>query len=1024
MEIHTLPRMSKLKSHHFALLLVVTILLPFAGSAVDLISVPGSSFTPPASAGGDSYNPIISADGRYVAFNSTANNLAHRPDGAPYLLPRPQKLNVFLHDRSLNTTVLISADPADLGSGEDNVIPTGISTNGQFVLFEGAGTNFVTDDPTHRSNNGEIYLRDVINKTTTLVSVRVSFASLLAGCMESTMTPDARFVAFESGATNLVSGPTNGAFRNIFVRDTAFGQTVLASTGISGPSLFFSPEISANGKCVAFVGQNISINTTQDVYVCDLGTTNTFCVSSNSHKYISGNPGCYGQKISADGRYVAYQANVAFSSSAPSFVFRHDILSGNDDIVSSNSIPALPSQPLDMSPDGRFIAFVAKTNSSTGVFLWDAQSGTTTFVSPDTNGLAAANITYETPWVDVTGRFVSFRATGTGLVTNSVQNTEHIYRRDLLNGTTELVDAGLDGNATNRSLNTDFAMSSDGHCIAFDSPDADLVAQDGNNASDVFVRDLTAETTELASPADSSLLSQTGGRGDKRSGVHLSADGHFATFIAGGADLVSNYTNRYRGVFARDLVNQSNFVVSVDTNGLGNADASSTESVISGDGRYVAFTSFADNLVPNDSNHTSDVFLRDLQSSKTFLVSTNGLGAGSGSGPSRTPTLSTDGRFVTFFSTATNIVPTSGSSTNFFEWDRTLGPVGKKYLINSNVTYAAAVTPDGRYIAFAGLLQAGGFLNVYVWDSLLGQRIATNNAGSPAFFSAMAISTNGQWIACIGITSGNSSNLIVIDRVTRSNFVASAGIFGARALPHLSDDGRYLVYATSAAHSSTDLNGKQDVYLFDIQTRSNLLVSRSYLTGNAATGTSEAPDISADGRYIIYQSDAADIVPSDNNQAKDIFLFDRQSGSTMLLSAGIYGAGTGNFASQVPHFTGDGQTVAFQSWSSDLAPNDFNQGSDLFLLKLLNPANSTNPPPVLTGQIIYSPGSDSGSGQNLPQLTWAAAPGTGYQVQYKTNLTDDAWLPVNGSVVIEGNQGYVQDLAPDPDHRFYRIVGF
>jgi Tol biopolymer transport system component len=407
-----------------------------------------------------------------------------------------------------------------------------------------------------------------------------------------------------------------------------------------------------------------------------------------------------------------------------------------------------------------------------------------------------------------------------------------------------------------------------------------------------------------------------------------------------------------------------------------------------------------------------------LQTGKTFLVSTNGTGAGSGNGASRTPTIGTDGRFVTFFSSATNIVPTpSFPNPSFFEWDRTLG---KKYVVSSNITYATTVTPDGRYIAFAAVLQASGFLNIYVWDSLLGQRISTNSPLSATSFSAMAISTNGQWIASIG-TAG-TSGLSVIDRITRSNFVVSAGPFGARALPHFSDNGRYLVYATSAANSSTDLNGKQDIYLFDVQTRSNLLVSRSYLTGKSATGTSESPDISADGRYIIYQSDAADIVPSDNNHAKDIFLFDRLSGSTMLLSAGIYGAGTGNFASQVPRFTGDGQTVAFQSWASDLAPNDFNQGSDLFLLKILNPSDSTNPPPVLTGQIIYAPDSGSGSSQSAPQLTWAAVPGTGYQVQYKTNLTDDTWLPINGSVVIEGAQGYVKDLAPDPDHRFYRIV--
>jgi Tol biopolymer transport system component len=217
------------------------------------------------------------------------------------------------------------------------------------------------------------------------------------------------------------------------------------------------------------------------------------------------------------------------------------------------------------------------------------------------------------------------------------------------------------------------------------------------------------------------------------------------------------------------------------------------------------------------------------------------------------------------------------------------------------------------------------------------------------------------------------------------------------------------------------------VYVYDVLTRSNSLVSRSFITGQAASGHSDFPDISADGRYIVYQSEATDIAPQDNNgRAKDIFLYDRLSSSTMLLSASAYGTGTGDFESQSPSFTGDGQTIAFQSWASDLTVNDFNQGSDLFLYKILNLSNSTNPPPVLTGQILFSPGTGSGSGtgQSTPQLRWVAAPGFGYQVQYKTNLTDDTWLPVSGGVVIQNGVGYVNDLTADPDHRFYRVVAY
>ena len=1001
-----------------ATVLFVVALLPLRATAVDLISVPDASFASPTSGGGDSYVNIISADGRYVLFYSSANNLARRTNGAPYVLTAPLKQNAFVRDRVQGTTTLISVDSTDTNSGEDDSMPTAISTNGQYVLFETASRLINARTSTNRLNTSEVYLRDLVNKTTTLVTVRTN-SRFNASARDSTMTPDARYVAFDSVDANFVPGDTNNT-SDVFVRDLVSGQTQMASAGFSNQVSSVAPEITPDGKFIAFVGNIVSVNPTQDVYVCDLAASNTFCVSSNSHQYMSGIPRCYGQKISADGKYVAYQANSLFNSTA-SFIFRHNLQTGADDVVTTNSILAPPGQSFDMSPDGRFIAFILNTTNGTTVIRWDGQTGTTNLVVVHTTAPAPPPLSCESPSVDATGRFISFVATGPFLVTNAVGTGEHIYRRDMQSFDQQLVDVGIDGNATNRTINTEFVMSADGRFIAFDSPDTDLVASDGNNASDVFVRDLTSETTELVSAADPSLATETSGRRNKRSHVRVSADGHYAVFVSDGTGLVPNYTNRFLNVFGRDLINQSNILVSVNTNGLATADGASTEPAVSGDGRYVAFTSLADNLVSNDTNFQSDVFLRDLQTGTTVLVSTNGAGPGSANGTSYSPTISQDGRYVTYFSTARNIVPLSSFATNVFVYDRTLH---SNYAVNTNGVNLFAATPDGHYVLFYGPLTVSGSLNVYLLDVQLKQRVFTNLPPIGAALSTLTISTNGQWLAYIG-PAGSSQSLYVIDRLTRSNFTVSAGTFGPRPNPRFSGDARYLVYATTASNAPTDMNLTRDVYVFDLLTRSNSLVSRSYLTGNGATGISELPDISADGRYISYESSAADIVPGDTNHIKDIFLFDRLSGSTMLLSGSIYGAGTADFESQVPGFTADGQTVSFQTWASDLTANDFNQSSDLFLLKIVNPFDSTNPPPVLTVQIILNTGSGGSSPVPAsPQITWAAAPGFGYQVQYKTNLTDDGWLPVNGSVVIEGGQGYVIDLAPDPDHRFYRIVAY
>jgi hypothetical protein len=264
----------------------------------------------------------------------------------------------------------------------------------------------------------------------------------------------------------------------------------------------------------------------------------------------------------------------------------------------------------------------------------------------------------------------------------------------------------------------------------------------------------------------------------------------------------------------------------------------------------------------------------------------------------------------------------------------------------------------------------------------------------------------------------------MIDRLANINRLVAAGKpASVRPGAQLSGDGRFLVYATTAAKASSDTNKIEDVYVYDWQANTNVLVSSSYYIPQAATGNSDNPDISADGRYVVYESGATDIAPSDANALKDVFLYDRQSGMTTLLSASTNGLGTANHESVTPAFTGDGFTVTFQSWASDLAASDVNGEADLFVLRIYSTnsvGGSTNPPPVFSGEIIYAGGT---SAQN-PRLTWAAVPGVSYQVEYKDNLTDADWLPVNGTVVVEGGAGSVLDLAPNPDHRFYRIVSF
>jgi Tol biopolymer transport system component len=1000
--------------------LMVMAVVSLGAFAADLVSVPSASFTPPTSGGGDSFVSRMSPDGRYVLFSSTANNLAQRTNGLPYLLPRLGALNVFLRDRTQGATVLVSADAADAAQANADSIPTGISTNGQYALFESTASNLVAGD-INGITNSDIFVRDLASKATTLVTIATNGGGGNGPSSASAMTPDGRYVVFSSSANNLVAGDTNG-IADIFVRDVQLGVTKLVSAGAMGTNVSFmtsaSPTITPDGRYVCFMSTATNLVPgfiyLGEMFLSDLSSNTTVCVSSNAHNFIFGslhsfvNIFTYNNKISDDGQIVVYQASASNAVSfvtTNGFILRHHVQAGVDDLVASNAV--IPyfydrASTLDMTPDGRFVAFVGYTNSGVGVFVWDGQTGTTVLASADTNGAAPAKLDCDFPAISADGRYVVFVCDATNLTANSVGAGYHFYRRDIQAGTTEIVDVSTNGAVPARSLLAgNCSMSADGRFVAFDCADSDLVTNDSNLASDVFVRDFNTETTELVSQHSSGLASQTSARGYHSNGGSVSADGRYVAFASSGGGLLDNYTNIYREIIVRDLLTQSNFLVSVDPGGFGDANGDSGEPMISANGRYVAFSSYATNLVSGDTNVNSDVFVRDLQAPVTVLASINAAGTAPLSGASVSPSISSDGRYVLFLNGPGAILRDQLVATNF--------------VLASNGVTAASMTPDGRYVAFYGT-KPGGALGLYVWDSQLGATIYTNLTAS---ISRLNISSNGQWLAYIA-----SSSIQLSDRISNSNRVVSTVDFSGRTGLKFSLDGNSFVYATRAPISGDDTNGIADVYVYDVPAGTNFLVSRSFYTGKAPNGVSDSPDISADGRFVVYSSSASDIVPTDDNGQRDVFLYDRQSGTTALLSASSVAQDTANFISTAANFTGDGQTILFHTWATDIATNDFNQRNELLMVKILSSSSSTNPPPVFTGQILFSPGSGSGNGQTAPQLIWAAQPGFSYQVQYKNNLSDDVWLPVNGSVVIQGGQGSVRDFTPDPGQRFYRVVAY
>jgi len=987
-------------------LVAVTIYLAAAAAAAPLQPITSADPTAiaPSGGGGDSWRPIVSPDGRYVLFASRAENLVLAATNFPFLAQPPVKENVYLRDRLNGTTTLVSINFSGTGPGNGDSIPTALSTNGQLAAFESTSSDLVPGDT---NNTTQIYVRDIVHETNLLVSVSTNGGFGNGNSWESTMTPDGRYVAYASSANNLVPNDRNGV-QDIFVRDTVAGVTMLASPNATGGSSD-APQITPDGRFVVFrstgtglVYSNSAI--TNEIYIRDLVANTTTLASTNGHVLFTVSPNNYNQAISDDGNYVAFES----SPKRVGAIQRYNVQLGVTDLISSNAVVSYAYnhfRSLDMSPDGRFIAFVGFTDTndnSSSVYIWDALSATATPVSTDLDGTLSTNSVCEFPVIDSSGRWVAFFSTATNLTTNVVAGSFHLFVHDSQTGTTALVDSDTNGLGLPKDLISIPSLTPDGHFIAFDASDANLVANDNNNAADVFVCDLNAGTNEMISVHQPLSPSRTA-RGSTLGAVFsVSGDGRYISFSSAGNALLPNgYTNSYRGVCVRDQINGTNTLASVDTNGLTGADGWSFEPSLSTDGRFVAFTSGADNLVTGDTNGALDVFVRDMQLGLTTLVSLNKAGNGPGNAASYSPIISTNGRYVLFHSLAGNLANGAfpSGTENLFLRDLQRST---NYALTVNGIVSAAMTPDGRYVAYdqASLLA--------LWNSQTATQIYTKITGPMS--PGIAVSPDGNRIAY-----SMNTGFYVMDLAANSNLLVAASILTSHAGLQFSADSRYLVYATTSAVVAGDTNKVADVYLYDFQTHSNSLVSQSCLRPNAGNAASDSPTISADGRFIAYRSYANDLVVGDTNNQPDVFIFDRQTSTTTLVSASLFGDFAANNRSLAPTFSSDSQTLVFSSWASDLTAGDFNEGEDLFALKLYGSIAAV----PLVGEVIYAPA----KGQS-PLVTWPANAGTNFMVQFKSSLSDPSWQNLNVEITVLGDRAYATDITPGAGQRFYRIVAY
>ena len=422
----------------------------------------------------------------------------------------------------------------------------------------------------------------------------------------------------------------------------------------------------------------------------------------------------------------------------------------------------------------------------------------------------------------------------------------------------------------------------------------------------------------------------------------ISADGRFISFWTRASNLVQNDTNAVEDVFVHDRLTGIIERVSVDSLGA-EANSNSIGFSISSNGRVVAFQSGASNLVAGDTNGASDVFVHDRLTGLTERVSVDSSGV-EGNGPSGNfgAQISADGQVVLFQSDASNLVAgDTNRFTDVFVHDRVSGLTERVSLDSmgaegdalSRVSWTPSLSADGQIVAF---------------DSY-----ATNLVSGD---------TNGQIDAFVRDRSTG-----ITERVSVDSFGAEADLGGG--WPSISADGQVVAFSSSATNLiSGDSNSLNDVFVHDRLTGLTERVSVDS-SGVQANGDSVGPSISGDGQFVAFYSNATNLVVGDTNGFQDVFVHDRSTGLTDLVSVDSLGA-DGNNGSNSPALSEDGRIAAFESAADNFVAGDTNGKIDIFVRE-----RSSSPPPSWWNYGTGFPGT-----HGVPTLTSESDPVLGTTV--------------------------------------------
>ncbi|WP_235919339.1 Ig-like domain-containing protein [Heliomicrobium undosum] len=619
------------------------------------------------------------------------------------------------------------------------------------------------------------------------------------------------FVAFDSGNVKYLVLWQD--FRSMNYNDI-YGQFVNPDG-----SLFY-----VNGLNDNFVIANAGVNKYDPVTVFD-NRNNRFLAA-----WEQGAPGyrdIYGKLLTLAGASLTLSADLPISTAAGN--------QGNPSIAFNES-------------EEQFLAVWSDDRNSydTNMDVYAQRVNADGSLYPDT-GDSAANVAIATSaarengaWVSANWRENDFLVAFTNSGSNPYYLTYNVYPPPSPDFTIERVSVGSNDSETNAESRFP-TISADGRYVAFSSGAGNLPGA-SSPFTQIYVKDKqTGEVTLIS-------VNTQGAPANGQSAVgSISADGKFVAFESYASDLVPGDTNGTYDIFVRDLVSGTTERVSVHSNGAEGSGASTRPS-ISGDGRYVVFESISSNLVDNDTNYTPDrdIFIHDRVTHSTKRLSVDSYG-NQVFGDCNSPYISQNGKFVVFASMAANFLPSdTDTKKDIFLIDLETGSFSMVSVSSSSVkgndtSDHPSVSNDGRFIVF---------------ESVADNLVENDNNHERDIF--LRDTVNNQ--------------------TTRVS-LSSAGQEGTALKPsemaHISADGRYVVFSSYADNLvDNDTNGEYDVFLHELASGETTRLS---LSGEGQEGNQESwrPFISSNGRYVVFESLAGNLVNGDTNQVFDIFTVDR-----------------------------------------------------------------------------------------------------------------------------------------------------